>query len=136
MYNISSMQKGVQTSHAIIDYAMKYGSNYDFRSYAENDKTIIILDGGSYQDMIELKLNLDKLNLKYGYFEEPDLNNCLTSICFLADERVWNLKDYPDYETWYKNKYNTSEISFDDKPYSEYSKLIGGEKNFFFKGVY
>ena len=30
----------------------------------------------------------------------------LTSICWIADERVWNLKKYPNFETWCKNIYN------------------------------
>ena len=133
MYNISSMQKGVQTAHAVIDYSMKHGGNYDFRNYAKNDKTLIILDGGTYQDMVDLKNNLDSLNVKYGYFEEPDLNNCITSICFLVDERVWNFKEYPDYEKWYKSNNNCENVIFDDYNYEKYSVFVGGEKNFFLK---
>ena len=31
-----------------------------------------------------------------AYFCEPDLNDALTAVCFLVDERVYNYEDYPD----------------------------------------
>lgn len=46
------------------------------------------------QHLETLKAN----KIKCAAFYEPNLNYALTAICFLVDERVFNKKDYPDFE--------------------------------------
>lgn len=57
-------------------------------------------------------------SIEHACFYEPDLNYALTSICFLADERVYNYEKYPDY----------SEDIF--KSRALYSDTLGGIKNY------
>ena len=33
-------------------------------------------------------------------FQEPDLNDALTAVCFICDEQVFNYDDYPDFDKW------------------------------------
>jgi hypothetical protein len=41
----------------------------------------------------------DELNINYAVFREPDLNYCLSAIVFIIDEKVFNFKKYPSYES-------------------------------------
>ena len=96
---LNAIQKGVQTTHGVVEYANKYGSDEDYRQWAETDKTLIMLDGGTYQEMMSIYDSLKELGIKFADFQELDLNYLTTSITFLADERVWNREQYPFWET-------------------------------------
>ena len=96
---LNAIQKGVQTTHGVVEYANKYASDEEYRQWAETDKTLIMLDGGTYQEMVRIYDMLKELGVKFGKFQEPDLNYLTTSITFLADERVWNREQYPSWET-------------------------------------
>jgi hypothetical protein len=45
-------------------------------------------------------------------FFEPDMNNALTSICFIVPNIIFNRKDYPDFDKWILN----TESQFDLEP--------------------
>lgn len=96
---LNPIQKGVQTTHGVVEYANKYSSDEEYRQWADTDKTLIMLDGGTYQEMVRIYDTLKELGIKIGEFQEPDLNYLTTSITFLADERVWNREQYPSWET-------------------------------------
>lgn len=96
---LNPIQKGVQTTHGVVEYANKYASDEEYRRWAETDKTLIMLDGGVKKDMESIFETLTELGVKFGKFQEPDLNYITTSITFLADERVWNREQYPSWET-------------------------------------
>lgn len=96
---LNPIQKGVQTTHGVVEYANKYASDEEYRQWVETDKTLIMLDGGTYQEMVRIYDTLKELGIKIGEFQEPDLNYLTTSITFLADERVWNREQYPSWET-------------------------------------
>jgi len=44
----------------------------------------------------------DKID--FEYFFEPNLNNALTAICLIVDERVFNREEYPDFYDWVKEQ--------------------------------
>ena len=96
---LNPIQKGVQTTHGVVEYANKDASDEEYRQWAETDKTLIMLDGGTYQEMVRIYDTLKELGMKFADFQEPDLNYLTTSITFLADERVWNREQYPSWET-------------------------------------
>lgn len=96
---LNPIQKGVQTTHGVVEYANKYASDEDYKQWTETDKTLIMLDGGTYQEMVRIYDTLKELGMKFADFQEPDLNYLTTSITFLADERVWNREQYPSWET-------------------------------------
>ena len=97
---LNPIQKGVQTTHGVVEYANKYASDEEYKQWAETDKTLIVLDGGTYQEMVKIYDTLKELGIKIGKFQEPDLNYLTTSITFLADERVWNREQYPSWESF------------------------------------
>lgn len=103
-YNISDIQKGIQAGHAALEYANLYYQYLDYIDFVNNNKTWIILNGGTTNSSIENTGTLDQIQtdlfnngIRYAHFYEPDLNNALTAVCFLADERVWDKEKYPDY---------------------------------------
>lgn len=115
-YNISPIQQAIQAGHAALEYARKYSDDEDFIDFADNHKTWVILDGGTTNstrdenDLPKGTLNqyMEQIwdnNIKHAVFYEPDLNNALTAICLIVDERVYNTKDYPDFGQKWAEKY-------------------------------
>lgn len=128
-YNISPIQQGIQFGHAVVEYGNEFGESEAYKKWARHDKTFIILNGGTTNKSLsedglplgtlnqhELKLLEAVPEMSVARFEEPDLGDQLTAICFLVDERVWDREKYPDFEyhkyegtdyatryaTWYK----------------------------------
>jgi hypothetical protein len=165
-YNISEIQKGIQFGHAVVELGQKLKShlewNRDLRIYddwANNWKTFIILNGGTsnhstnryicddFSGTMENNLKyLQELDITTGEFYEPDLNDMLSAIVFIVDERVFNKKDYPDFSEFLRINYfslldgdysfeesarriKESEYPQDKKVYNQWLSLIGGERN-------
>jgi hypothetical protein len=163
-YNISPIQQAIQAGHAAVRYGRKFGDTELFKEFADHHETFIILNGGTTNDQRDFdgipqgSLNLigDQLNdndIQFTYFQEPDLNNALTALCIICDERVFNRKDYPDFLDYILNViYPRNEHIPDDRSvvimrmtpidelqntYSEYYKewvrFMGGVKNIFLR---
>lgn len=168
-YQLTGIQKAIQAGHAALEYARNYRENGEFIDFLDNWKTWIILDGGTTnsngkpganfrEDMEPYHGSLDNLaqqiimnKVNYALFQEPDLNNALTAVCFIADERVFNYKDYPDFHEWilaqeivdgpektasYTNvKFNTPEELKQIFPgmYPLWISFLGGAKNVFLR---
>jgi hypothetical protein len=106
-----------------------------FQKWANNCKTFIILNGGTTNDRFQVKdatfpptykgsLNnhvesLKKNDIPYSTFHEPDLNNALTAIVFLVDERVFNTKKYPDFRGYVIEKIGTYSFKDEIKRYTK-----------------
>ena len=95
---LSPMQKGVQSAHSIIEYANKFHKSSEYIQWVNVDKTIIVLDGGTYPELKECRDRLMELGIPVASFYEEDLGNILTSISFLVEDKVWDSKSYPSYE--------------------------------------
>ena len=99
---LNPIQKGVQAAHSIVEYIDAMDELDDnaeaLQHWMDNDKTLIMLDGGTYPDMEETMRLFDENNIQFAAFHEEDLNGLVTSIAVLASERVWNRERYPDYE--------------------------------------
>ena len=144
--HLSIAQKTIQAAHAIVEYSLKYGDTEEYKRWAEYDKTIIVLDGGTTQEMVEDIRKLSEIRHNYEIFAEPDMGNFITSIAFLADERVSDYDKYGrNFEEWRNLKILESDRqqSYTDPEtgitrmntvyimpptYPEWVELIGGEK--------
>lgn len=103
-YNISAIQAGIQYGHSAIEYSLNYFSDEDYQDWARNWKTFIILNGGTSETM---KLHLESLKsagIKHASFNEPDLNDMLTGITCLVNEKVFNRDKYPDFLKYLENR--------------------------------
>jgi len=106
-YNISNIQKGIQFGHAVVEYNLFYGKTPEYQRWAKEDKTFIILNGGTtstnpispgslnqHASFLKMLIGEDKVALFY----EPDLGDQLTAVVFLVEDRVWDKEKWPDYE--------------------------------------
>ena len=175
-YNISAEQKGIQAGHAAIEYVKDYYHTQECQDFMEYDKTWIILNGGTTNYTLDLNDDVNirrfhgtmnnilldirtqnaknKLNIAATSFNEPDLNDALSAICFLADERVWDYETYPDLEDFMKNCISDNIIwrrMFKNGPYkyedilekfpeyewsyNEWKASLGGDKNVFLRSL-
>lgn len=124
-YNISPIQQGIQFGHAVVEYGLDYGQGHadgPYLQWARNDKTFIILNGGTTNNNSEhwgtlnqAVLELGRLRVQKATFNEPDLGDQLTAVVFLVDERVWDKEKYPEY-----NPHHT-----DMEPWDYYDLLFG-----------
>lgn len=146
-YNISPIQQAIQAGHAALEYANRFHDTPLFKNFIEKHKTWIILNGGStnnglsdgnigtlnkiYSSIIDFNITArldDKIDVEKFY--EPDLNNTLTAICFICDERVFDFKKYPEQDLF-------NDILYRDiiEEIDEYTKMIGGLKNIFLRDL-
>jgi hypothetical protein len=107
-YNISPIQQGIQFGHAVVEYGLEYGQGHaddPYLQWARNDKTFIILNGGTtnknedrYGTLNIAQSELYAMGVQLSTFNEPDLGDQLTAVVFLVDERVWDREKYPEYD--------------------------------------
>ena len=131
LYSLSGIQQAIQAGHAALEYAHKYGNTPEYIDFIENYKTWIILNGGTtnsktrlstareiddgaldetplgtmnqhYLSILMFNAQYMDFEIKHATFKEPDLNDALTAICLVVDERVFNREDYPDFYDWSK----------------------------------
>jgi len=169
-YNISEIAKSIQAGHGALRFVLKYGRhdpNHMIWDFIERHETWVVLNGGTTNDELDFdnvpqgSLNqigdgLNENNIEFAYFREPDLNNSLTALCFIADERVFNKKDYPDFKDFlfnvsvidgrFDNNAAFEDMQFDianmshemltekyDSDYKSWVRLVGGMKNVFLR---
>ena len=123
---LSPIQKGVQSSHSIVEYIQKFHKSTEYIQWVNVDKTIIMLDGGTYQEMKECRDTLSDLGVSYAAFYEQDLGNLITSISFLVEDKVWDSKTYPAYEEELEENSSESENPV-------WLIMMGGKRNLEFR---
>lgn len=172
-YQLIGIQQGIQSGHSALKYALRFGRhdpNHIIWDFIERYQTWIILNGGTtnigYQGEgkgtldiiwssiinfnITAKLD-DKIDVERFY--EPDLNNAMTAVCVICDERVFDRKKYPDCMDLIFNKmYEQARENIPEENvkllksmsiekireifpeyYNEWVVSVGGEKNMFLR---
>jgi len=167
-YNIMPIQQGIQAGHALGEYALKFGRWDPMHlvwTFLEKWKTFIIYNGGTTNSARNFEMvsvgglnqiadDLVENEIEIAYFIEPDLNDALACVNFIADERVFNKEDYPDFIDFifdikmYKEAKEATPaenyIFLKSQPierlqemfpeyYEEWVKFLGGEKNLFLR---
>ena len=158
-YNISPIQQGIQYGHALQEYNNSFmehpsisgfdeAENYynleqEFKSWRLQDKTFIILNGGTSMTMEQHVQTLKDAGIHIGVFREPDLNMMVTGIVFLVPENVYKRDEWPDFKDWMikrnPSNHTLKRMSPEDMrvehdlSYHEWLKMVGGEKIAFLK---
>jgi len=162
IYQLSGNQKGIQCLHAALRYGRKYYFDPTFNYFMDNWETAMMMNGGTTNIRVNeegvsvgtLNQILDKIkanDINHTFFHEPDLNDALTSVCFLVDERVFNFKDYPKFSDYVISHLNTDLPNEEivririmgvetikevyAKEYGDWLELIGGKQNEFLKDL-
>ena len=108
-----------------------------YNQWADNDKTFIILNGGTTNNnpdklgSLNQHYNLITEKTRTAFFCEPDLGDQLTAFVFLVDERVWNRELYPDFIPVDYGHISSEKIEFER--YTKWVASIGGEENVFLR---
>lgn len=110
---LNPIQKGVQTTHGVIEYVNLYDQEYDYIVWSRIDKTLVILDGGTTPEIDDIISELKRNMINFSLFKEEDLGELTTCVCFLASEHVWNEK----YEYLYENP---ELLEVDSQTYKDY----------------
>lgn len=109
-YNLSPIQQGIQFGHAVVEYGLEFFETPEYQKWAKEDKTFIILNGGTTNKSynIDNGNHLGSLNnhrqllhdegVQFSSFFEPDLGDQLTAVVFLVDDRVFDKVAWPDWD--------------------------------------
>jgi len=164
-YNLSPIQQGIQAGHALGEYALKYGRGNPVHlvwDFLEKWKTFMVMNGGTsnssrdfnaipYGSLNQIADALVEQEIEMAYFTEPDINEALTAVCFIADERVFNKDDYPEFWDFLAEQdgydENPTRIEVKLTPIEEWADkygqhfinwkedIMGGDKNFFLRSL-
>lgn len=104
---LSSIQNGIQAGHVIHELFRKYmnNSSYDkvvpsreeqLYDWADNHKTMIVLNGGMTEHMVDFLALVEKTTLPHATFFEPGIGNALTSIGIIVPERMYKYDEVID----------------------------------------
>lgn len=144
-YSDESNASGNESLKDEQDYYNKCDIIDSFDKWATEDKTFIILNGGTTNDKIDSKFygsmnrHLELLisrGVFVSKFTEPDLGDQLTAILVLVDEKIWDRENYPNWPDYYrKRKMETTSFNGFEKENwrKEWEELIGGETQVFLK---
>ena len=109
-YNLSPIQQGIQFGHAVVEYGLEFFGTPEYQKWAKEDKTFIILNGGTTNTRFDTdghdhigSLNnhrqlLSDEGVQFRSFFEPDLGDQLTAVVFLVDDRVFDKVAWPEYD--------------------------------------
>jgi hypothetical protein len=162
IYQLPGMQGGIQSCHSALRYVRRfYETDPRVWDFVDNHETIIVLNGGTTNDnqdeegisigtLNQIADSLHENDIPFSFFNEPDLNYALTSVCFLLDERVFNDKKYPDFKQYQIDKIvaekghidpqesisiKVAPIDFYSAEYKEWVRFVGGVKNVFLRDL-
>lgn len=104
---LSSLQQGLQAAHVIQKMSTRYSMLHSdiaskiFFDWCNDDRTIILLNGGTQRDLQDLASRLNLLT-RHGttyplsYFEEEEsaLNGAVTSVGIILAENVYDSNNF------------------------------------------
>ena len=111
--HLSSIQKAIQSAHAIVEYGLTYGDTPEYKQWAGKDKTIVILDGGNSIDLDSIKDQLCCEGWPFEVFYEPDMDNFMTAIAFIAPDKVYDYKNWGVSYDDYREKIYPAKVQYD-----------------------
>ena len=144
-YYLSSIQQGIQSAHCVADmfarYQMRSAHKTCLYNWAENHKTMVVLNGGNSKDLDtlykDLVSNADQVCYPHARFKEDkqSLNSATTCIGLVVPEKIYmfaqEMREYEnvdDMQLEIKYGHNPLEVYIDQHKMSPYdinlSRLI------------
>lgn len=103
-YYLSSLQHGLQTAHVVGELFRKYSDEKLLQRWINDEKTIIIKNGGNHMDLVDIKGFFDTTENPYpwAYFEEDytSLNNTVTAVGIVVPEKFYTRAPAFDHTDW------------------------------------
>lgn len=97
-FYLKGIHAGIQTAHTIAEMSTQTADDcyHEYTDWADNHKTIVVLNGGMQKDLEELLefLGQNSGQFFYGWFHEESgaLNGALTNVSIIVPERIFNFK--------------------------------------------
>ena len=153
-FYLSSIQQGIQSAHVTSELFVKYKYNFDLSSrlydWAENHKTMIVLNGGINKSLHDLSnfLKEEKDNLSFpapfATFNEDEasLGGILTTVGIVLPEEIYDAVNYSKAQSLVESGSLDQRVSY--QPWTHESnaetisvtaaacEIIDISKNFFF----
>ena len=85
-------QQSVQSCHAAIDFCFSYSK--ESLDWHKNSNYLISLSVADESKLFDLSAKLRLLGIEFVEFYEPDMNNELTAIAFLSNEKTKKLTSH------------------------------------------
>jgi hypothetical protein len=109
-FYLSSIQQGIQSAHVVHELFVKYrvtscGRVLKLHDWAENHKTMIVLNGGHSASLralyVELEALAEELQLPIASFHEDEdsLDGAFTSIGIIVPESIYDSEVVEDPQT-------------------------------------
>lgn len=95
------IQAGIQALHAVARLGVDADINY--REWVRDHETVVLLNGGSHDDLLETFKSLNELDVKQSEFREEGLNDSLTAIAIVPNPMV--AQAIEDIKWYRKNRY-------------------------------
>ena len=114
-YYLSSLQQGLQTAHVVSELFVHYPNDALLNDWAQNHKTIVILNGGNSQSIWEICMRLATHNLPRGIFEEDaqSLNCAVTACGVIVPAHIYEFSAIRVFDE--SNQYLLESVSEDDQ---------------------
>jgi hypothetical protein len=89
---LSSIQHGIQAAHCLQEINNNFPGNEILTVWAENHKTMYVLNGGTSEQMHGLLwlFKHSSNNLPWATFNEPSLDNALTCIGIIVPDYIYD----------------------------------------------
>jgi len=98
---LSDIQRGIQSAHCLHELYEKYIAEDDdymlsvISNWANNHKTMIVLNGGYSENLNQINLDLIKADrFPHACFNEPGIGNALTCVGVIADDELMECITY------------------------------------------
>jgi len=81
--DLSPEQRAVQSGHALAEFLLQHKTNW-------KNGTLIYLGVENEEELKRWMFKLDKRNIKYSFFREPDIKNEITSLATDHQSRIFS----------------------------------------------
>lgn len=119
-YYISSIQKGIQTSHLVSEMSILKNKGTPYNDWAKNDKTVVVLNGGNARKLTEIYDAAVLFGKEHNFpvvkfnEDEDSLNGALTAVGILLPENVYEyarLQRERKFDAGFHDALNACELS-------------------------
>lgn len=90
------VQTGIQAFHAGIELSQTIEGVNEFVPWANDEKTVVFLNGGDHAGILGIVAKLEQLGIKHaddGLFREEGLNYAATALAFVPEQDVFDIQD-------------------------------------------
>ncbi|AUR85791.1 peptidyl-tRNA hydrolase [Vibrio phage 1.081.O._10N.286.52.C2] len=84
------IQAGIQAAHALVRLGEMRDDSGAYKKWANEEETLCVLSASDHDHLANIEMTIKEMDLDIpvASFQEAGLNNSLTAVAFIADERI------------------------------------------------